>query len=120
MSQDLRVRLEQLPVPLFFLIKFFYFRNFLDRFANLRRFLTYHLTDNVAELAPFFEDARVERYDSSLRVTEVEPVPLEELGRARVDVVMTVSGIFRDLMPLQVKLLTTVSVFVPVSVPVTC
>jgi magnesium chelatase subunit H len=35
--------------------------------------------------------------DSLNRVTEVEPVPLEELGRARVDVVMTVSGIFRDL-----------------------
>ena len=35
--------------------------------------------------------------DSLNRVTEVEPVPLAELGRARVDVVMTVSGIFRDL-----------------------
>jgi magnesium chelatase subunit H len=35
--------------------------------------------------------------DSLNRVTEVEPVPLEELGRARVDLVMTVSGIFRDL-----------------------
>jgi magnesium chelatase subunit H len=37
------------------------------------------------------------RRDSLNRVTEVEPVPLEQLGRARVDVVMTVSGIFRDL-----------------------
>ena len=37
------------------------------------------------------------RRDSLNRVTEVEPVPLEVLGRARVDVVMTVSGIFRDL-----------------------
>ncbi len=37
------------------------------------------------------------RRDSLNRVTEVEPVPLEELGRARVDVVLTVSGIFRDL-----------------------
>jgi magnesium chelatase subunit H len=35
--------------------------------------------------------------DSLNRVTEVEPVPLERLGRPRVDVVMTVSGIFRDL-----------------------
>ena len=35
--------------------------------------------------------------DSLNRVTEVEPIPLHELGRARVDVVMTVSGIFRDL-----------------------
>ncbi|MCA1634708.1 MAG: cobaltochelatase subunit CobN [Acidobacteria bacterium] len=35
--------------------------------------------------------------DSMNRVTEVEPVPLEKLGRPRIDVVMTVSGIFRDL-----------------------
>ncbi|MCA1622012.1 MAG: cobaltochelatase subunit CobN [Acidobacteria bacterium] len=35
--------------------------------------------------------------DSLNRVTEVEPIPLERLGRPRVDVVMTVSGIFRDL-----------------------
>lgn len=35
--------------------------------------------------------------DSLNRVTKVEAVPLEQLGRARVDVVMTVSGIFRDL-----------------------
>ena len=35
--------------------------------------------------------------DSLNRVTEVVPVSLEELGRPRVDVVMTVSGIFRDL-----------------------
>ncbi|HEX8502757.1 MAG TPA: cobaltochelatase subunit CobN [Pyrinomonadaceae bacterium] len=35
--------------------------------------------------------------DSLNRATEVEPVPLERLGRPRVDVVMTVSGIFRDL-----------------------
>jgi magnesium chelatase subunit H len=35
--------------------------------------------------------------DSLNRVTEVEPLSLEELGRPRVDVVMTISGIFRDL-----------------------
>jgi magnesium chelatase subunit H len=35
--------------------------------------------------------------DALNRVTEVEPIPLDELGRPRVDVVMTVSGIFRDL-----------------------
>lgn len=35
--------------------------------------------------------------DAMNRVTEVEPIPLEELGRPRVDVLMTVSGIFRDL-----------------------
>ncbi|HEU4597669.1 MAG TPA: cobaltochelatase subunit CobN [Pyrinomonadaceae bacterium] len=35
--------------------------------------------------------------DSLNRVTEVEPIPLELLGRPRIDVLMTVSGIFRDL-----------------------
>ena len=35
--------------------------------------------------------------DQLNRVTDVEPIPLAELGRPRVDVVMTVSGIFRDL-----------------------
>ena len=35
--------------------------------------------------------------DRMNRVTNVEPLPLERLGRPRVDVVMTVSGIFRDL-----------------------
>ncbi|HZH92254.1 MAG TPA: cobaltochelatase subunit CobN [Pyrinomonadaceae bacterium] len=35
--------------------------------------------------------------DRMNRVTDVEPIPLEQLGRPRIDVVMTVSGIFRDL-----------------------
>jgi magnesium chelatase subunit H len=35
--------------------------------------------------------------DSLNRVAGVEPISLERLGRPRVDVVMTVSGIFRDL-----------------------
>src|SRR6266498_1912291 len=35
--------------------------------------------------------------DALNRVTEVEVIPLEELSRPRIDVVMTVSGIFRDL-----------------------
>ncbi len=35
--------------------------------------------------------------DSLNRVADVEPIPLEQLGRPRVDLVMTVSGIFRDL-----------------------
>ncbi|HVF54820.1 MAG TPA: cobaltochelatase subunit CobN [Pyrinomonadaceae bacterium] len=35
--------------------------------------------------------------DALNRVTGVEPIPLEKLGRPRIDVVMTVSGIFRDL-----------------------
>ncbi|HEX7177634.1 MAG TPA: cobaltochelatase subunit CobN, partial [Pyrinomonadaceae bacterium] len=35
--------------------------------------------------------------DAMNRVADVEPIPLAELGRPRIDVVMTVSGIFRDL-----------------------
>ena len=35
--------------------------------------------------------------DSMNRATEVEVIPLETLNRPRIDVVMTVSGIFRDL-----------------------
>ena len=35
--------------------------------------------------------------DRMNRVTDVEAIPLEQLGRPRIDVVMTVSGIFRDL-----------------------
>jgi magnesium chelatase subunit H len=35
--------------------------------------------------------------DRMNRVTDVEAIPLERLGRPRIDVVMTVSGIFRDL-----------------------
>ena len=35
--------------------------------------------------------------DALNRATEIEVIPLEELNRPRIDVVMTVSGIFRDL-----------------------
>jgi magnesium chelatase subunit H len=37
------------------------------------------------------------RRDSLNRATDVEVIPLAELGRPRIDVVMTISGIFRDL-----------------------
>src|SRR5215216_6671202 len=37
------------------------------------------------------------RRDSLNRVTDVDVIPLERLGHPRIDVVMTVSGIFRDL-----------------------
>ncbi|MFN2515098.1 MAG: cobaltochelatase subunit CobN [Pyrinomonadaceae bacterium] len=43
--------------------------------------------------------------DALNRVTVVEPIPLAELGRPRIDVVMTVSGIFRDLFSPTVQLL---------------
>jgi magnesium chelatase subunit H len=45
------------------------------------------------------------RLDSYGRVCGAELIPLAELGRPRIDVVMTLSGIFRDLLPLQIKLL---------------
>ncbi|TVQ88590.1 MAG: magnesium chelatase subunit H [Chromatiaceae bacterium] len=45
------------------------------------------------------------RLDSYGRVCGAELIPLAELGRPRIDLVMTLSGIFRDLLPLQTKLL---------------
>ena len=45
------------------------------------------------------------RYDSYGRLCGAELIALKDLGRPRIDVVMTVSGIFRDLMPLQMRLL---------------
>ena len=45
------------------------------------------------------------RFDSYGRIVGASLIPLEELGRPRIDVVMTLSGIFRDLLPLQIKLL---------------
>jgi magnesium chelatase subunit H len=45
------------------------------------------------------------RFDSYGRLAGATLVPLAELGRPRIDVLITLSGIFRDLMPLQIKLL---------------
>ena len=45
------------------------------------------------------------RFDSYGRICGAELVSLEDLGRARVDVVMTLSGIFRDLLPMQTRVL---------------
>ncbi|MEO0678724.1 MAG: cobaltochelatase subunit CobN, partial [Pseudomonadota bacterium] len=45
------------------------------------------------------------RFDSYGRLCGADLVPLEELGRPRIDVVMTLSGIFRDLLPLQTRML---------------
>ena len=45
------------------------------------------------------------RFDGYGRLAGAELVPLAQLGRPRVDVVITLSGIFRDLLPLQIKLL---------------
>ena len=45
------------------------------------------------------------RFDAYGRLTGASLIPLEELGRPRIDVVATLSGIFRDLLPMQTKLL---------------
>ncbi|MEL6677411.1 MAG: magnesium chelatase subunit H [Pseudomonadota bacterium] len=45
------------------------------------------------------------RFDSYGRLAGAELIDLDTLGRPRIDVVMTLSGIFRDLLPLQTKLL---------------
>jgi magnesium chelatase subunit H len=45
------------------------------------------------------------RHDSYGRLAGARLVPLTELGRPRIDVMVTLSGIFRDLLPLQTKLL---------------
>lgn len=50
------------------------------------------------------------RFDSYGRLCGSDLIPLKELGRARIDVVVTLSGIFRDLMPLQTKLLAEAAV----------
>jgi magnesium chelatase subunit H len=45
------------------------------------------------------------RFDNYGRLAGAQLIPLEALGRPRVDVMITLSGIFRDLLPLQIKLL---------------
>jgi len=45
------------------------------------------------------------RLDSYGRLCGAELVPLAELGRPRIDVLITLSGIFRDLLPMQTRLL---------------
>ncbi len=45
------------------------------------------------------------RHDGYGRLCGAELIPLDELGRPRVDVVVTLSGIFRDLLPLQTRML---------------
>jgi magnesium chelatase subunit H len=49
------------------------------------------------------------RFDGYGRLVGAELISLAELGRPRIDVIMTLSGIFRDLLPLQTKLLAEAS-----------
>ncbi|MBC7520496.1 MAG: magnesium chelatase subunit H [Sandarakinorhabdus sp.] len=44
-------------------------------------------------------------FDSYNRLAGAELIPLAELGRPRIDVVVTLSGVFRDLLPLQTRML---------------
>jgi len=67
-------------------------------------------TDNIkTEGGPIAQALRLlgarPRFDSYGRLAGAELVPLEELGRPRIDAIMTLSGIFRDLLPNQTKLL---------------
>lgn len=45
------------------------------------------------------------RFDSYNRLAGAELVPLDELDHPRIDVIATLSGVFRDLLPLQTRML---------------
>ena len=45
------------------------------------------------------------RHDSYGRLCGAQLVPLDRLGRPRIDVVVTLSGIFRDLLPMQTRMI---------------
>lgn len=49
------------------------------------------------------------RFDGYGRLAGASLVPLDTLGRPRIDAVVTLSGIFRDLLPLQTRLLAEAS-----------
>jgi magnesium chelatase subunit H len=49
------------------------------------------------------------RIDGYGKICGAKLIPLEELGRPRIDAVMTLSGIFRDLLPLQTRMLAEAS-----------
>lgn len=49
------------------------------------------------------------RFDSFGRLCGADLIELSQLGRPRIDVVMTLSGIFRDLLPLQTRMLAEAS-----------
>jgi magnesium chelatase subunit H len=67
-------------------------------------------TDNLkSEGAPIAQAlalmGALPRFDGYGRLAGAELIPLAKLARPRVDVMITLSGIFRDLLPLQIKLL---------------
>jgi len=60
--------------------------------------------DDVAEILALL-GVRPTWHPESRRVTGIEVVPLEELGRPRIDVTVRISGFFRDAFPHLVRLL---------------
>ncbi|SDK94080.1 cobaltochelatase subunit CobN [Nonomuraea jiangxiensis] len=60
--------------------------------------------DDVAEVLALL-GVRPEWDEASRRVTSLEPIPLAELGRPRIDVTVRISGFFRDAFPHVVSLL---------------
>ena len=54
--------------------------------------------DDVAEVLALL-GVEPEWDEASRRITELRPIPLEELGRPRVDVTVRISGFFRDAFP---------------------
>jgi cobaltochelatase CobN len=60
--------------------------------------------DDVAEVLALL-GIRPEWDEASRRVTSLEPIPLAELGRPRIDVTVRISGFFRDAFPHVVGLL---------------
>ncbi|HMG27774.1 MAG TPA: cobaltochelatase subunit CobN, partial [Acidimicrobiia bacterium] len=60
--------------------------------------------DDVAELLALL-GVRPRWHEESGRVAGIEPIPLAELGRPRVDVVARISGFFRDAFPNLVQLI---------------
>ncbi|MFK7994706.1 MAG: magnesium chelatase subunit H [Granulosicoccus sp.] len=45
------------------------------------------------------------RFDAYGKLSGAQLIPLDELGRPRIDVLTTLSGVFRDLLPLQTRML---------------
>jgi cobaltochelatase CobN len=60
--------------------------------------------DDVAEALALL-GVRPRWHDESGRLAGIEPIPLAELGRPRIDVVVRISGFFRDAFPNLVQLL---------------
>jgi cobaltochelatase CobN len=67
--------------------------------------------DDVAEVLALL-GVRPRWHDESGRVAGIEPIPLAELGRPRIDVVVRISGFFRDAFPNLVQLLDDAAVLV--------